>query len=73
MCGASGSTITREIRLPLLGGTIFTLLDDVAGEQACVQLATALHQGGARPAIERAFGLPFVQIEHRWREHLLAP
>ena len=33
----------------LLGGTIYTLLDEVAGEQACVDLASELHPGGPRP------------------------
>jgi hypothetical protein len=58
---------------PLLGGTVFTLLDDVAGEQACIQLATALHQGGARPALERAYGMHLVEVERKWRDHLPSP
>lgn len=55
---------------PLLGGTVYSLLDEVAGEPACVELASSLHSGGARPAIERAFGQPFVEVEHAWRQHL---
>ena len=55
---------------PLLGGTVFSLLDELAGEGACVDLAAHLHAGGARPAIERAFGRPFVEVEHAWRDHL---
>ena len=55
---------------PLLGGTVFSLLDETAGEPACVQLASSLHPGGARPAIEKAFGRPFVEVEHAWRDHL---
>ena len=54
----------------LLGGTVFSLLDEIAGEPACVELASSLDPGGARPAIERAFGRPFVEVEHAWREHL---
>jgi hypothetical protein len=56
---------------PLLGGTIFTLLDETAGEPACVELASSLHPNGARPAIERAFGRPFVEVEHAWRDHIV--
>ncbi len=58
---------------PLLGGTVFSLLDEVAGEPACVELASNLHPGGHRPALERAFGKPFVEIEHAWREFLVRP
>ena len=54
----------------LLGGTVFSLLDEIAGEPACVELASTLHPGGARPAIERAFGRPFLEVEHAWRELL---
>jgi hypothetical protein len=56
---------------PLLGGTVYSLLDEIAGEHACVMLASAaLHPGGARPAIERAFGMPWIEVEHRWRDRL---
>ena len=55
---------------PLLGGTIFTLLDESVGEHACVELASSLPPDGARSAIERAFARPFVEVEHAWREHL---
>jgi hypothetical protein len=58
---------------PLLGGTLFTLLEETAGEQACVDLASDLHAGGARPAIETAFGKPFIEVEHAWREHIIRP
>ena len=54
----------------LLGGTVFTLLDETVGEHACVELASTLPQEGARVAIERAFGRPFVEVEHAWRQHL---
>jgi hypothetical protein len=57
----------------LLGGTIFTLLDQAVGEPACVELASTLEPGGASVAIERAFGLPFVEVEHHWRQHLTRP
>jgi hypothetical protein len=55
----------------LLGGTVFTLLDETHGEHACVDLALRLDQGGGRAAIERAFGSPAARVEHAWREHLL--
>jgi hypothetical protein len=58
---------------PLLGGTVFSLLDEMAGEPACVALASSLDPGGARPAIERAFGRPFIDVEHAWRELLGRP
>ena len=57
----------------LLGGTVFSLLDEMAGEPACVELASNLHPGGARPAIERAFGRPFLEVEHAWRQLLERP
>jgi hypothetical protein len=55
---------------PLLGGTIYSLLDELVGEQACVDLASHLQPGGSRAAIERAFTRPFVEVEHAWRDHL---
>jgi hypothetical protein len=59
---------------PLLGGTLFTLLDETAGEQACVDLVSSeLHRGGARASIERAFGRPFLEVEHAWRDHIVRP
>lgn len=57
----------------LLGGTVFSLLDEIGGEPACVELASSLHPGGVRPAIERAFGRPFLEVEHAWRELLERP
>ncbi len=57
----------------LLGGTVFSLLDETAGEPACVELASQLHPGGPRPAIETAFGRPFLEVEHAWRELLERP
>ena len=54
----------------LLGGTVFTLLDEAVGEHACVELAASLPPEGARTAIERAFARPFAEVERAWREHL---
>jgi hypothetical protein len=54
----------------LLGGTVFSLLDETAGEPACVELASQLHPGGPRAAVEKAFARPFLEVEHAWRELL---
>lgn len=56
----------------VLGGTVYGLLDRAAGSLACVALASSLDEGGARGAIERAFELPFLEVEAAWREHLAA-
>ena len=56
----------------VLGGSVYTLLERAAGPEACVQLASSLDGRGARPALEGAFGLPFLEIEARWRDHLAA-
>jgi hypothetical protein len=59
---------------PLLGGTLYTLLEETVGEQACVDLVSSeLHPGGARAAIETAFGRPFLEVEHAWRDHIVRP
>jgi hypothetical protein len=54
----------------LLGGTIYTLLEETVGEHACVELASTLPQEGERLAIERAFQKPFLEVEAAWRRHL---
>jgi hypothetical protein len=59
---------------PLLGGAIYTLLDETRGEQACVDLASAdLSGAGASAVIERAFGRPLLEVEHAWRDHIVRP
>ena len=55
---------------PLLGGSVFTLLDELAGEPACVELASSLHPDGERAAIEGAFGRPLPEVERAWRDHI---
>lgn len=56
----------------VLGGTVYALLERLAGPDACVALASSIDGDGARVAVERAFELPFLEVETRWREHLAA-
>jgi hypothetical protein len=57
---------------PLLGGTVFALLDQAAGPEACVAMASRLESGGSAAAIERAFARPCPEVERDWREHVAA-
>jgi hypothetical protein len=54
----------------LLGGTVFSLLEEGAGHDACVDLATSLHPAGPVAAIERAFARERSEVERDWRDHL---
>ena len=57
----------------LLGGTVFGLLYEGAGGEACVELATTPLDGEtatASGALERAFARPRAEIERDWRAHL---
>lgn len=54
----------------VLGGTVYSLLERAAGPGACVALASSFDHGGARVALERAFELPFLEIEAHWRDQL---
>src|SRR4051794_40349868 len=59
----------------LLGGTVFSLLYEGAGGEACVELATTSLDGeraSASAALERAFARPRLEIERDWRAHLTA-
>jgi hypothetical protein len=59
----------------LLGGTIFSLLHEVAGPEACIELAKLPLDGEratASAALERAFGRGRSEIERTWRAHLRA-
>jgi hypothetical protein len=59
----------------LLGGTVFSLLYEGAGAEACVELATTSLDGermSASAALERAFARPRLEIERDWRAHLTA-
>ena len=55
---------------PLLGGTVFRMLEREAGQAACVGLATRLDPAGADHAIERAFDRPRFEVERDWRASL---
>jgi hypothetical protein len=56
---------------PLLGGSVFRLLEREAGRAACVELASArLDAAGAEHAIERAFGRERFEVERDWRASL---
>jgi hypothetical protein len=52
----------------LLGGTLFALLQERVGPDACVGLASS-PDDDASP-LERAFGRPADDVERDWREHL---
>jgi hypothetical protein len=54
----------------LLGGTVFALLDRVAGSDAAVRLALRLNPAGGEAAIEQAFGLDLGRVTHDWHELL---
>lgn len=53
----------------LLGGTVFGLLQERRGPEACVELACRL-DGDGRAAVERAFGMPAADVEREWRDYL---
>ena len=54
----------------LLGGTVFALLEEEAGVDACVQLAARLPKSGGGAAIESAFGRSAADVERQWRTRL---
>jgi hypothetical protein len=54
----------------ILGGTIFELLEEERGGDACQVLASRLRRGGGRASIELAFGQPAGRVERTWREYL---
>jgi len=56
---------------PLLGGSVYDLLEREEGERACVALACGPHRHGPRRALEAAFGgRPLRETEAAWRAHL---
>lgn len=55
---------------PLLGGALFGLLEEVAGAEACLGLASRLDPAGAEAALERAFGRPLAAIARDWHGYL---
>ena len=54
----------------LLGGTVFSLLEEGAGAGACVDLATQLEPEGPAASIARAFARPRAEVERDWRDYL---
>lgn len=54
----------------LLGGTVFSLLEEEAGTRAAVSLAKSRDSAGQRGAIDSAFGRPFRDVERDWRYYL---
>ena len=55
---------------PLLGGTLFDLLEERNGPRACAALASKLDRDGARRALERAFGTSAHEVELEWRRYI---
>lgn len=54
----------------LLGHTIFSLIEDVYGPEASVELASHLDPDGSQAALEKAFGRPLDEIEPDWRDYV---
>lgn len=54
----------------LLGGTVFALLEEQSGMDACVRLAARLPDSGGAAAIQQAFGRPASEVEADWRRRL---
>ena len=56
----------------ILGGTIFDLLENERGPEACAQLALRLLPGGPKPTLEAAFEARIGAVESAWRDYLRA-
>jgi hypothetical protein len=54
----------------ILGGTIFDLLENERGAEACERLVDGLLPGGTVPTLEDAFDARFRDIEEAWRDYL---
>jgi hypothetical protein len=54
----------------ILGGTIFDLLENERGPEACERLVDGLLPGGPKVTLEDAFDARFRDIEAAWRDHL---
>jgi hypothetical protein len=54
----------------ILGGTIFDLLENERGPEACERLVDGLLPGGPAVTLEDAFDARFRDIEAAWRAHL---
>ena len=54
----------------ILGGTVFSLLDEEAGPRAAVALARAIPAERPETALTRAFGRPLGEVTRDWRDYL---
>ncbi|HZO06796.1 MAG TPA: hypothetical protein VFB52_10445, partial [Solirubrobacterales bacterium] len=54
----------------ILGGTVFDLLENERGPQACERLVDGLLPGGPAVTLEDAFDARFRDIEDAWRDYL---
>jgi hypothetical protein len=54
----------------ILGGTIFELLEEERGPQACELLVSRLHRDGPAGNLEAAFGVRVGEVEEAWRGQL---
>jgi hypothetical protein len=54
----------------ILGGTIFDLLENERGPEACERLVDGLLPGGPEVTLEDAFDARFRDIEEAWRDYL---
>ena len=54
----------------ILGGTIFDLLENERGPEACERLVDSLLPGGPAVTLEDAFDARFRDIEAAWRDYL---
>ena len=54
----------------ILGGTIFDLLENERGPEACERLVDRLLPGGPAVTLEDAFDARFRDIEAAWRDYL---
>jgi hypothetical protein len=54
----------------LLGGTVFELLAEERGEEACATLACGAGTAASRELLRRAFDEPLPAVRARWHSHL---
>jgi hypothetical protein len=54
----------------LLGGTVFSLLEEQRGVYAAAALATSPLDGGSRGLLAEAFGRAVSSVERDWRDEL---
>ena len=54
----------------LLGGTLFSMLEEERGVHVAAALATSPLERGARGLIAEAFDQPLATVERNWRDDL---